>query len=106
MNKIIELFEATKDRMNDRDQRSALGIVDSYARGSNVVISETKFDENGLPLNRDSLAAAIIPLVADLTKEKSYKVRHEARDWLDAPYRNEKWMTWRSNQRPLTTGRE
>lgn len=102
---IIALFESLN--WTDHWKRSALGIADSYARGSNIHLGpeNLKVDENGLPKDRDSLALLIIELIVDLDKEESYKVRHEARDWLDAPYRNDPallaWRARRAAQGPL-----
>ena len=97
---IIELFEATSGWMHDDRQRSALGIADSYARGSNSWASLTpKYKEDGLPEDRDALAISIIEIISDLDKDASYAARHEARDWLDAPYRSDpNLVAWRESR--------
>ena len=45
--KIIDLMKSCK-HVNEYDQRSALGIADSFVRGSNISPMEIKLDENGV----------------------------------------------------------
>jgi hypothetical protein len=96
---LIGLIDATKDRMSDNDQRSALGIADTFVRGStNTDTPMAKFDDEG-PLNRDGLAASFMDAIGDADKEDARKALHEARMHLNAPFANDpKILKWREQR--------
>jgi len=96
---LIELLEITKSRMNDNDQRSALGIADSFVRGSaNTDTPMAKYDEEG-PLNRDGLAASFIDAIGEADREEAKVALREARAHLNAPFANDPTiLAWREQR--------
>lgn len=85
---LIGLTDLTVTKMSDSDQRSALGIADSFVRGSaNTDTPLAKYDEEG-PVNRDGLAASLIEGLGDADKDECRKALHEARKHLNAPFAN------------------
>jgi hypothetical protein len=86
---IIEVMKSCDKRIGDRDQRSALGIADSFVRGADINFSGIQVDENNVPQNRDSLAAVIIGLVEGKPKASQKEALQAARYDLNAPFRND-----------------
>jgi hypothetical protein len=85
--RFIDMMGAT-EKMGDGQQRSALGIVDSYLRGGRVEFKEPKLDEDGIPGDRDSLAMILIGLLDEATQAEGRVASHAARDFINAPYRD------------------
>lgn len=106
---IIELMQACEGRIGEYDQRSALGIADSFVRGSVVDVPGARF-EGELPRNRDGLAGAIVALLGETPKEKNKEALRIARDWLDAPFTNDpellKWRVKRATEGERAKGNE
>lgn len=97
--RLIELLEITKGRIGDNDQRSALGITDSFVRGSaNIDVPTAKYDDDG-PLNRDALAASFMDAIGEADREQAREALREARAHLNAPYANDpKILKWRDER--------
>lgn len=96
--KLIDLIEMAKNRMGDNDQRSALGIADSFVRGSATDTPLAKYDEEG-PLNRDALAASFIDVLTDADREEARKALGGARLHLNAPFASDpKILKWREQR--------
>ena len=106
-NEIIEVMTAAKPYVGEHWQRSALGIADTHIRGGNVDLNPDTFRyENGIPRDRDTLAAWFIDVVDGLPNKKTAQVAlNAARDWLNAPHMNDpallKWRAERAARGPL-----
>lgn len=97
--KLVELMKVTAQTIGDNDQRSALGIADSWVRGSNVDVEKGRYDESGLPLNRDGLAAVIIETLGDAEKDACKEALQAARAFINAPFASDpKIMKWRNER--------
>ena len=96
---LIELIDLTGTKMSDYDQRSALGIADSYVRGSaNIDTPQAAYDDEG-PVNRDGLAAALIEALGNIDKEECREALREARRHLNAPFANDPAiLRWREQR--------
>jgi hypothetical protein len=96
---LIDLIELTKERMSDNDQRSALGIADSFVRGSaGIETPMAKYDDAG-PLNRDALAASFMDAIGDTDRDEAREALAAARKHLNAPYANDpKIVKWRQDR--------
>ncbi len=97
--KLKELMKITSKRMSDNDQRSALGIADSFMRGSrNIDTPGAKFDEEG-PINRDGLAATLIDLLQGVEKSEGQVALAKARAFINEPFANDpKILKWRGER--------
>lgn len=104
---LIKIMESAV-HVGEYDQRSALGIADSYVRGSSVDTEKAKHDENDVPLNRDGLAASLIEALGDTPKDECKKALQAARKKLNEPYANDPkilaWRTRRGGQLGTLTG--
>lgn len=93
-----DLMKSSAQFMSDYDQRSALGIADSWARGSQVETPLARYDDDG-PVNRDGLAATLIEKISDADKDDARKALHEARMFVNEPYANDpKILAWRKQR--------
>ena len=96
---LIQIMESAV-KVGEYDQRSALGIADSYVRGSNIDTEKAKHDtETGVPTNRDGLALSLIEALGDAPKDDCKAALQSARRKLNEPYANDpKILAWRARR--------
>lgn len=95
---LIKIMESAV-HVGEYDQRSALGIADSYVRGSQVDTDKAKFDDNEVPVNRDALALAMIEALGETDRPACKDALQGARRKLNAPYAEDpKMLAWRAQR--------